>query len=80
MKTLIPHASVEINDLKTRLEAIVASADQPVTILQDHKPVGFFVPLGLWDTLCEVLEDIELRRIVEARQGEPVITVKLSDL
>ncbi|QBQ96335.1 type II toxin-antitoxin system prevent-host-death family antitoxin [Paraburkholderia pallida] len=80
METLIPQASVEIEDLKTRLEAIVASADRPVTVMQDSKPVALLVPVGLWDALCETLEDIELCRLVKARQGEPVVAVRLSEL
>jgi hypothetical protein len=34
----------------------------------------------LWDTPYEALEDIEWCRLVEARQGKPVIAVKLGDL
>ncbi|MCG5074971.1 prevent-host-death protein [Paraburkholderia tagetis] len=80
METLTPQDSVDIEDLKTRLEAIVASADHPVAVLQDSKPVAFLVPAGLWETLCEALEDIELCRIVRARQNEPMVAVKVSEL
>ncbi|MFD1558544.1 prevent-host-death protein [Paraburkholderia silviterrae] len=80
METLIPQASVDIEDLKTCLEAIVASADRPVAILQDSKPVALLVSVGLWDTLCETLEDIELCHLVKTRQNDPVVAVKLSDL
>jgi antitoxin StbD len=54
----------------------------PVAILNRNKPVGYLMSAKAWEIICNQLEDMELRKIAEARlkDGQPTIRVKLDEL
>jgi antitoxin StbD len=59
-----------------------SSEDMPVAILNRNKPVGYLMSAKAWEAICNQLEDVELRRIAEARlnDGQPTIRVLIDDL
>ena len=52
----------------------------PVAILNRNVPAFYCIPAKAYEALIEKLEDLELNAIADARQGQPVIKVKLDEL
>jgi len=48
--------------------------------LNGNRPVAYLVPAAEWEAICNVLEDLELAKIVEERTGEETVIVDLEDL
>jgi prevent-host-death family protein len=83
MDTLFPQTSIEISALKSKLDTVVKSTESPVDILDNGKPVALIVPVGLWDAICEELEDAALVRIAKERLADATgktVAVKIEDL
>jgi antitoxin StbD len=83
MEPILAPSSVGISELKANPSAVLeASEDMPVAILNRNKPVAYLMSAKAWEAICNQLEDMELRRIAEARlkDGQPTIRVRLDEL
>jgi antitoxin StbD len=83
MEPILAPTSVGISELKVNPSAVLElSNDMPVAILNRNKPVGYLMSAKAWEAVCNQLEDMELRKIAEARlkDGKPTIRVKLDEL
>ncbi|MBB2157377.1 plasmid stabilization protein [Gluconacetobacter diazotrophicus] len=70
-----------VSELKKNPMATVAAGDgATVAILNRNEPAFYCVPASIYGAMIERLEDAELNAIADARQGEPVVLVKLDDL
>lgn len=81
MELLYTNASVSISELKKNPTAIIEEADGfPVAVLNHNKPAAYLVPAAAFEAMMEKLDDIELAKLVKARENEPTVKVKPSDL
>ena len=83
MEPILASSSVGISELKANPSAVLEqSDDRPVAILNRNKPVGYLMSAKAWEAICNQLEDMELRRIAEARlnDGQPTISVSIDEL
>ena len=83
MEPIFAPSSVGISELKANPSAVLESSeDMPVAILNRNKPVGYLMSAKAWEAICDQLEDMELRKIAEARlkNGQPSIRVQLDEL
>jgi len=75
--------SASITELKRNPSALIRQAGGlPVVILRNNRPSAYLVPAETFETLLDALEDVELGRLVEARQAEmdQAVEVSLDDL
>ncbi len=81
MELLYTNASVSISELKKNPTAVIDEADGfPVAVLNHNKPAAYLVPAAAFEAMMEKLDDIELAKLVKARENEPTVKVKPSDL
>jgi len=78
---ILAETTASVSELKKNPMGTVASGEGfPVAILNRNAPAFYCVPAKAYEALMEKLEDLELNAIADARQGQPVIKVKLDDL
>jgi antitoxin StbD len=79
MDRIYAHQSASITELKRNPSALIRQAGQlPVAILKNNRPSAYLVPAETFEALLEAIEDIELGRLVEARQAEMDQAVEVS--
>ena len=80
-KPILASSGVSISDLKKNPSAVIEAAEGfPVAILNRNAPTAYLVPAKAWAELMDLVEDIELARLVKARETEVPIEVSLDDL
>ena len=75
--------SVSISELKRNPQSIIDDAQgEAVALLNRNKPTAYIIPAKTYEMLLEMVEDVELARIIEQRKGEKAdaIEVSLDDL
>jgi antitoxin StbD len=78
---ILAKISAGISELKKNPMAVVnAGGGGPVAILNRNEPVFYAIPAKTYEHIYEILEDVELRAIVEARKNQPAIKVNLDEL
>ncbi len=78
---ILADAGVSISDLKKNPSAVIAAADGfPIAILNRNTPAAYLVPAQAWENIMDLLEDIELAKIVREREGQEEIEVSIDDL
>lgn len=81
MNEILSSLTASITELKKHPMATVNRAHgEPLAILSHNEPVFYCVPAKTYEAMMDMLEDIELRKIVEARANERKIEVNISDL
>jgi antitoxin StbD len=83
MHQVLADLSVIISELKKKPSALLSQANgAPVAILNHNKPAAYLVPADTWEVLMNLIEDIELSKLVEERRKEKAaaVTVSLDDL
>ena len=80
MATVLANASINVSELKINPTSVIEAAGGPVAVLNGTRPVAYLVPAAEWEAICNVLEDLELAKIVEERTGEETVIVDLEDL
>jgi antitoxin StbD len=82
----MPHAifatmTASISDLKKNPMGTVAAGEgAAVAILNRNEPVFYCVPAAEYQAIVEMLEDVGLNAIVDARASEVCIAVDIEDL
>ena len=70
-----------ISELKSNPMATIKSAHgKPLAILNRNQPVFYCIPADLYEAMLEVIDDMELCKIIEARANEKEIPVNVNDL
>lgn len=78
---ILAEISSGISELKKNPMAVVAQGEGgPVAILNRNQPVFYTIPADTFERICEILEDVELRAIVEERKNDPEIKVDFDEL
>jgi antitoxin StbD len=78
---ILANVGVSISDLKKNPSAVIAAAaGAPVAVLNRNKPAAYLIPADAWEAIMDVLEDIELAKIVRERQGDEEIEISIDDL
>ena len=83
MRQVLADFSVSISELKKNPSALLAQASgSPIAALNHNKPAAYLVPAETYETMMEMLEDLELALLVEERKGDKdkAIPVSLDDL
>jgi len=78
---ILTNLTASITELKKHPMATVESAEgEPLAILNRNEPVFYCVPARMYEAMMNVLEDVQLAKIVHERLDEEEIEVNLSDL
>lgn len=78
---ILSETAASISELKSNPMKVVASGHgMPVVVLNRNEPAFYCVPAAAYEALMELIDDIELLKIVKARSEEESIKVTLDDL
>nr|VFJ52543.1 MAG: antitoxin StbD [Candidatus Kentron sp. FW]VFJ54423.1 MAG: antitoxin StbD [Candidatus Kentron sp. FW] len=78
---IITETAASISELKADPMKVVASADgMPIAVLNQNEPAFYCVPAAAFEAMVELLDDVELLKIVKERMNEPTVPVTLDDL
>lgn len=70
-----------ISDLKKNPMGTVAAGDgEAVAILNHNQPAFYCIPAKSYEAMMELLEDLELNAIADARKDSPTVEVTLDEL
>lgn len=78
---LLTETAASISELKANPMKVVASGNgMPVVVLNRNEPAFYCVPANAYEAMMDMLDDLELLKLVKKRQGEKSIKVSLDDL
>ena len=83
MRQVLADFSVSISELKKNPSALLSQASgSPIAVLNHNKPAAYLIPAETYEALMDMLEDLELAKLVEERRGDKdqAIAVSLDDL
>ena len=70
-----------ISELKANPMKVVSSGNgMPIAVLNRNEPAFYCVPAAAYEAMMELLDDIELLKLVKERMDEPAVSVSLDDL
>lgn len=78
---VLTETAASISELKANPMKVVASAHgMPIAVLNRNEPAFYCVPAAAYEAMMEMIDDVELLKIVRERQQEKTIRVSLNDL
>ncbi len=78
---ILAETSASISELKKDPMGTVAAGDgAPVAILNRNAPAFYCVPAAAYEAMLDLIEDIELNAIADARKDMPEVAVTLDEL
>ena len=78
---ILADISAGISELKKNPMAVIEQAEgMPIAILNRNQPVFYAIPADAYEHIIDRLEDIELAKIVNEREGNKSIKVNIDDL
>ncbi|WP_049631235.1 type II toxin-antitoxin system Phd/YefM family antitoxin [Cellvibrio sp. pealriver] len=78
---ILTDVAASISDLKANPMKVVASGQGlPVVVLNRNEPAFYCVPAAAYEAMMELIDDMELLKLVKARQAEESVKVSLDDL
>jgi antitoxin StbD len=78
---MLTETAASISELKANPMKVVASANgMPVAVLNRNAPAFYCVPAAAYEAMMEMIDDVELLKIVRERQHEKSIRVSIDDL
>ncbi len=83
MDYILSELSASITELKKNPTALIKQAGtRPIAILNHNRPSAYLVPARAFEVLMDLLEDVELARIIEDRRAEmdEAVAVSLDEL
>lgn len=73
--------AASISELKANPMKVVASGNgMPIAVLNRNEPAFYCVPAAAYEAMMELLDDVELLKLVKERIDEPAVRVTLDDL
>lgn len=81
VKQVLSRYVAGISDLKKNpMETVDRANGEAVAILNRNTPAFYCVPVELYETMLEILDDKMLLDIAAERENEPTIKVSINDL
>lgn len=81
MNHIYSNLTASITELKKHPMVTVNSAHgEPLAILSHNEPVFYCVPVKTYEAMMDILDDIELVKLVQTRLKEKEIEVDIHDL
>lgn len=78
---VLTEIAASISELKANPMKVVASGNgMPIAVLNRNEPAFYCVPAAAYEAMMELLDDIELLKIIKERQHEESIPVSFDDL
>ena len=78
---MLTETAASISELKANPMKVVASAHgMPIAVLNRNEPAFYCVPAAAYEAMMEMIDDVELLKIVRERQHEKTIQVSLDEL
>ena len=78
---LLTETAASISELKANPMKVVASGNgMPVVVLNRNEPAFYCVPANAYEAMMEMVDDLELLKLVKKRQHEKSVRVSLDDL
>ncbi len=78
---VLTEIAASISELKANPMKVVASGDgMPIVVLNRNEPAFYCVPAPAYEAMMELIDDIELLKIVNARLTEESVKVSFDDL
>jgi antitoxin StbD len=73
--------TASISELKANPMKVVASGEgMPIAVLNRNEPAFYCVPAQAYEALMELIDDVELLKIVKKRLAEESVRVSIDDL
>jgi len=80
-QSIYARTTVSMTELRRNPSGILEDAgDSPVAVLNHNKPAAYLLSAKAYEALLDRLDDAELTKIVQQRQGGKRVKVKLEDL
>ncbi len=81
MEKIRARKSVSISDLKKNPSGVILeSSGEAVAILNHNRPTAYLLAAQVFEAIMDRLDDADLARLVNERQGEASIAVNIHDL
>jgi antitoxin StbD len=78
---ILTDVAASISELKANPMKVVASGEGlPIAVLNRNEPAFYCIPAKAYEAMIELIDDIELLKIVKERAGEESVKVELGDL
>jgi antitoxin StbD len=78
---ILTEIAASISELKANPMKVVASGQgMPIAVLNRNEPAFYCVPAAAYEAMMELIDDMELLKIVKERADEPSVQVQLDDL
>lgn len=81
MEKIRARKSVSISDLKKNPSGVILeSSGEAVAILNHNRPTAYLLAAQVFEAIMDRLDDADLARIVNERQGETSLAVNIHEL
>lgn len=78
---VLTEIAASISELKANPMKVVASGNgMPIAVLNHNEPAFYCVPAKAYEAMMDLLDDIELVKVIKERQNEDSIQVSIDDL
>lgn len=78
---VLTDVAASISELKANPMKVVSSGQgMPIAVLNRNEPAFYCVPAAAYEAMMELIDDVELLKIVKERLDEPAVKVTLDDL
>jgi antitoxin StbD len=78
---LLTETAASISELKANPMKVVASGHgMPIVILNRNEPAFYCIPAPAYEAIMELIDDMELLKLVQERLHEESVEVVLDDL
>ena len=78
---ILTDIAASISELKANPMKVVASGNgMPSAVLNRNEPAFYCVPAEAYEAMMDLLDDVELLKIVKERMDEPAKELTLDDL
>ena len=78
---VLTEIAASISELKANPMKVVASGNgMPIAVLNHNEPAFYCVPAKAYEAMMDLLDDIELVKVIRERQSEESIQVSIDDL
>jgi antitoxin StbD len=79
MRAILSHYSASISELKRNPSKLIEKSNgETIAILNHNKPTAYLVPASSYERIVELLDDLELGRIVRERKNEKAKAAKVT--
>lgn len=81
MQTVMANVAVSVSELKKSPAAVLSgSHGEPVAILNHNKVMAYMVPPAAYEAMMELIDDVELAAVIQARADEVPVKVSWDEL